>query len=304
MEQLPAIEMHHLRYFVAVAEELSFRKAAKRLHVSSPALSIQIRNLEDLLGFSLFKRNTARVRLTASGEVFLREARKVLQNMHEMVSATREAARREQGSLRIGILEHFSRSFMPKALGIYRKHFPGVDVSFENLYMNKEQWQALEEGRIHIGFAPGYQLPFMEGIEHLLVIDAPICAVMGTQHPLAAKREVTLADVAANPLLMQEPNMQHAEHLLALFRKEKLELKMIPNDSFESCVAMLAVGKGVSLLSKMRFTEQNPGLVLRPIKDAGDEWRLRLHAIWKKEKVPPHVLDFIEALREVGVRYE
>ena len=305
MEQLPPIELRYLRYFVAVAEELNYRQAAKRLHVSAPALSVQIKNLENLIGLRLFERDTTQVRLTPPGEVLLRESRALFRHMDELVHATREAARGERGRLLIGMPGAFSHSFIPEALNLYRKNFPKVDVTLIDLAVNDEQVQAFEDDRIHLGFIYGFHPPQMKDMDELLVIDTPMHAVMSAQDPLAAQKQVTLAQLAARPLLAIEQYKTQTQELVALFRKKKLEPANLKTaSSFNACITMMAAGEGVALLPKMRTLAQNPKLALRPIKDPDPGLRLQVYAVWKKNGAPAQALNFVEQMRKAGVQHD
>jgi DNA-binding transcriptional LysR family regulator len=119
-----AVELRHLRYFVAVAEELSFRKAARRLSVSEAAVSQQVAGLEDELGQKLFNRDSRRVDLTEIGHVFLRGARRTLASAKEAVAQAQEAATGERGRLTVGSIGPLVHAFLPDALAKFREHFP------------------------------------------------------------------------------------------------------------------------------------------------------------------------------------
>jgi DNA-binding transcriptional LysR family regulator len=143
------VELRHLRYFVAVAEALSFRKAARRLSVSAAALSQQVADLENELGLKLLNRNSRRVELTEVGRVFLGGARRTLVSAQEAMSQAQEAARGERGRLAIGSI-HLVHAFLPDALARFRERFPLVEVTVLNMD-NRTQVEALENGRIMLG---------------------------------------------------------------------------------------------------------------------------------------------------------
>ena len=303
MEEPPPFELRYLRYFVAVAEELNYRRAATRLHVSPPALSVQIKNLEDTLGLRLFERDTTRVRLTEPGAVLLREARELFQHVRKALAAAKEAAMGAQGRLRIAIHGMFGENLLPDLLSNYRTASPKVDVTVLDFIGNDAQLIALEEGRVHLAFLVAFQPPQVEGLEHLLTIDTPLRAVMSVKHPLAAKKQVTLTELAARSLLAIQAYETQTRSLQAVFDREKLHArKIIKANTFNSCVAMLASGRGVALLPGLNTLMQNPKLVLRPIKDPPDGLRLQVYAVWKKDGVTPQALNFIELLRQAGVR--
>ena len=123
------MELRNLRYFVAVAEELSFRRAAERLHVSHPALSQQIHGLENKLDLKLFERNSQRVELTEAGRAFLLGGRRVLAAAKEAIAQAQEAAKGERGRLMIGTLGFLTSSFLPVALARFRERRPLVEAT-------------------------------------------------------------------------------------------------------------------------------------------------------------------------------
>jgi LysR family transcriptional regulator, hca operon transcriptional activator len=127
------VELRHLRYFVAVAEALSFRKAASRLSVSEPAVSQQVADLEDELGQKLLYRDSRRVELTEVGRVFLRGARRTLASATEAVAQAGEAAAGERGRLTIGSIDPLVHAFLPDALARFRERFPLVEVTVVNM---------------------------------------------------------------------------------------------------------------------------------------------------------------------------
>ena len=155
--QWRGMELRHLRYFVAVAEDLNFRKAAGRLHISRPALSKQIKDLEDEISVKLLLRDTVSVALTKAGEIFLADAREVLSQAEEAISRAREAQDGNLGSLRIGSVGIIATDFLPKTLKIFNQKYPGVEVAFVEM-LPAEQLDALARGRIDIGFAYGKEV--------------------------------------------------------------------------------------------------------------------------------------------------
>jgi len=144
------MELRHLRYFVAVAEELSFRRAAHRLHVTHPALSQQVHDLENELGLKLFERNSRRVELTEIGRTFLIGARRALAATKEAVTQAQEAAKGDRGRLVIGSIGPLTSSFLPVALARFREQRPLVEVTVLNMN-NRAQVEAVLNGSIMLG---------------------------------------------------------------------------------------------------------------------------------------------------------
>jgi len=148
------MELRHLRYFVAVAEELHFGRASARVHVAQPAVSRQIRALEEEIGLSLFERDRRRVVLTAAGAAFLEEARSLLQHVDRAVITAHRAARGELGSLRIGYVPAVVHTGLPEIVRAFRKRFSRVEVRLQE--MNPAmQVDALLAERIDVGFVRG-----------------------------------------------------------------------------------------------------------------------------------------------------
>jgi len=300
MEQ-PLWELRYLRYFVALAEELNFRKAAERLHVTTPALSVQIKKLEDLLNVRLCERDTVTVRLTIAGEVLLREGRVLLRHAQDVTDVTREAGLGYRGHLRLGIPGHYSHRIIPNALNLYRERYPKVEVTMVDLSLNinEEQFKALEEGRVHVKFAYYFQPPHKKDTGHLLITELPMRVIMSAQHPLAALEEVALEKLTEYPVLAIQQYSQQTQFLVDLLHKKKIEVKDLRmTDSYNACAALLAAGEGVAMLPEMAIMTKNSSLAIRPIKEV-PELTLHVYAIWKKESASPHVLKFVETLREV-----
>ena len=142
-----SVELRHLRYFVAVAEELSFRKAAKRLHIAQPPLGKQIRDLEEEIGTPLFDRSRNHVRLTGAGQVFLAGARETLE----------AAARAIAGAVRIGKFGSFTASFLSQALSIYKDSHPNVSISLFGMDP-QAQLDGLLADQLDLAFVPTLDL--------------------------------------------------------------------------------------------------------------------------------------------------
>src|SRR5271156_5527372 len=145
------IELRHLRYFVAVAEELHFGRAALRLHLAQPPLSQQIRKLEEIVGHPLFLRTTRAVKLTAAGEVFLDRARRTLRTVQQDLTEARSIGRGEVGSLRVGFIGSGMLTPLPAMLGRYRRKNPKADLQLREGF-SAELMQALLDGALDVGF--------------------------------------------------------------------------------------------------------------------------------------------------------
>ncbi len=197
------IELRHLRYFIAVAEELHFGRAARRLHLSQPPLSQQIRRLEELLGYPLFVRTSRAVRLTSAGEVFLERARRTLRKMDEDVEAMRTVGRGEAGTLAVGFIGSGMLTAIPALLGQYRARFPGVNLQLREAYTSGVIG-ALKEGALDVGFLRDGGPT--DGLEVETLFTEPFLAVLPARHPLAKRsRSIDARELATEPFVFFSP---------------------------------------------------------------------------------------------------
>jgi DNA-binding transcriptional LysR family regulator len=175
------MELRHLRYFIAVAEELHFGRAAARVHVAQPAVSRQIRALEEEIGLNLFERDRRIVALTAAGAAFLVEVRSLLRHVEDAVVTAHRAARGELGSLRIGYVPAVVHTGLPEIIRVFRKRFSHVDVRLQE--MNPAmQLEALLAERVDVGFVRG---PIVEpALASKTVLKEPLVAVLPSGHRL------------------------------------------------------------------------------------------------------------------------
>ncbi|HVT74209.1 MAG TPA: LysR substrate-binding domain-containing protein [Lacunisphaera sp.] len=293
------MELRHLRYFTAVAEELNFRRAAARLHLSTPTLSQQIKDLEDELGVQLLERDTTRVRLTVPGELFLRDAREILALAQRATTTAGEAGAGRRGTLRIGNAGPLSHGFMPACLQAFARKYPEVEVVLVEIDLN-EQAAAVKAGTIEIGFT--LRPKDAAGLGRHPVVDAPLRALLGTGHPLARQKVIALADLAGQRLLTigGAKVSSHAELILRVFAGRGLKAPAPkPVNGYEAFLAMVASGQGVSLLHKTPSLGSIETLTTRPLKETGPDLRLQASAIWSAQPVAPIVANFLGVLRTI-----
>lgn len=183
------IEVRHLRYFIAVAEELHFGRAAARLHIAQPPLSQQIRRLEEMLGHALFLRTSREVQLTAAGEELLERARHTLRKMDADVSAVRKIGRGEAGALTVGFIGSGMLTALPKMLGRYRRQYPQVDLQLREFY-TEGLIDSLLNGTVDVGFLrDGGNV---EGLRVEVLLAEPFVVVLPRKHPLAEQKTVAV----------------------------------------------------------------------------------------------------------------
>jgi LysR family hca operon transcriptional activator len=282
-----AVELRHLRYFVAVAEALSFRKAASRLSVSEPAVSQQVADLEDELGQKLFNRDSRRVELTEVGRVFLRGARRTLASATDAVSQAQEAAAGERGRLSIGTIGQLMHAFLPDALARFRERFPLVEVTVVNMD-NRTQLEALENGKIMLGL--GYYGPNLAECESLTATPLLRCsfsiACAGHRWP-SERGKPKLSDFRKDDFLMSATEELNRDYIRLVRTVCQRDAGFEPNflmlgNSFESLLSMVAAGRGVLLLPELLSRQQTIGVsfhALAGLKSKFEMFRIRRKSI-------------------------
>lgn len=195
------MELRHLRYFLAVAEELNLTRAAERLGISQPPLTQQIKALEAELGVALLDRTAYRIELTDAGRIFAAEAARILGEARSAVQAARQAARGVTGRVRVGFTESASfNSLVTSTLRSFRSAYPAVEVSLEE-HPSTELIVALREGRIDAAFVRP-PLPSERGLALELLEKEPLVAAVPSGHPLASRQDVDLASLAAETFIL------------------------------------------------------------------------------------------------------
>ena len=295
------MELRHLRYFLAVAETLSFRRAAERLRVAQPALSKQIRDLEHAIGVRLFDRNTAGVALTDAGAVMLDEVREVLERVEMAAAAAREAAAGRGGRLTIGNVGALSATFLSPALSAFRTRFPGVEVNLRDLGL-PDQLGGLRAGAIQVAFVlhdDARQLP--RDLEAVEVLNARVSVAMGAEHPLAAKSQVSLTELITEQVLCvgeSGRNDLHRLRTMRIFAARNVRHRPLKQvSSFESLVALVAGDHGVALVVPTQSYRGAERIVFRRIKEDGDDLDVRLLAVWRRTGGSQLARNFVEVLR-------
>lgn len=215
MIENPRLELRHLRYFAAVADELHFGRAAARLSVSQPALSVQIRQLEDIAGVRLFERHSRNVALTDAGRVLAEAAPKLMRDADAALIASQQAASGQTGELRVGFGPTLMLSTLAEVVRSYRARFPQVRLDLHEL-PSAEQTEALLSGDLDLGIvrasAPDPRLKAETFVKE------PLLIALNRRHPLASRRRVSVADLASEPWIM------FPHHIAPLLHEQVMQL--------------------------------------------------------------------------------
>jgi DNA-binding transcriptional LysR family regulator len=265
------VELRHLRYFVAVAEELHFGHAASRLHTSQPSLSQQIRNLERELKVDLLTRTKRRVELTLAGKRFLQEARGILVAAERAAGLARETARGEARKFSIGISPETDWLFLGRALRVFAEHVPSVEVLFQNL-SPEDQVEGLREGKIDIGFV-GLPLE-AEGLLTETTGRVRLVAALPAKHPIARKAAVRLEDLSREAYTLWPRHLSPGsyDHLIAIFRRAGFGPPITMEGGLPSTrtiLGMVGAGLTIGLVDPALRQIAAPGVVFRPLEGRG-----------------------------------
>jgi DNA-binding transcriptional LysR family regulator len=254
------VELRHLRYFVAVAEMENVSRAALKLHVSQPALSRQIRDLEDELGFSLLERTAKSVRLTDAGRTFLDNARALLQNADEAVTKARAVASSEPTELHVGYSPTPTAEILPKILRAFQRAMPNVHVKLHD-WSHNAIFDGIRDGRLQLGLiVPPPKASALHEVRYEELFHERVCVAVAPQHPFARRRAIPIAEVAAEPLigLTREDYPNYYDYLSIIFSKVKQKPRVVEeHDSFSAVISAVEAGTGVAIATDFGYSFGN-----------------------------------------------
>lgn len=295
------MELRHLRYFVAVAEELHFGRAADRLHIAQPPLSRQIRDLEREIGAPLFERVPRGVELTAAGRAFLPEARLTLAQAERAGRAAQRAARGETGRLRVGLVEAATYSgILPDVLGFFRLHLPNVGLSlFE---MNSlQQGEAFRDDRIDVGILHNPPADADRWLHVEQVHSDPMVVALSRAHRLARRTRVSLADLAGEPFILfpREVVPVLYDELISRCRAAGFSPRVVQEAiGWQTATGLVAADVGVAFVPQSYARHGDQTIQYRPVTKLDVD--LKLFAAWKRGRQLPVRERFITTLRAVA----
>jgi len=293
------MELRHLRYFVAVAEELNFTRAAGKLRLAQPSLTRQIRNLEEELGVRLFDRARNQVSLTEEGRRFLVDARRLVTLSLESVKAVQKFSRGESVQLNIGYLFKFNFDLLPSTLATFYQTCPAIAVNLFDM-SPAEQLRALEARKIDLGFV-GLRPPATEKNTPALAWECvgrhKVVAVLPVRHPLAKQKRIRLSDL--KPLFfvaMSEETHPGSRHwLTSLCQGAGFTPRVLQDVDLESgLMTFVTEGLGVTLAREQIRNEPHHGVVFRPLATAekAEYW-----IAWNRDNQSNALRQYIEVVK-------
>lgn len=292
------MELRHLRYFVAVAEETHFGRAAERLGIAQPPLSKQMQDLEHELGFSLFDRSKRPVQLTAAGAALLLHARTILEAVEIGVRETRRAGAGHSGRVSIGYPPALAYSGLTEVLRAFRERSPEVAIVVHEM-APAEQTEALKRGDVDVGFirSPLHepQLASENIRSEKLVLALP------ADHRLAVRERIALGAVAREPFVFfpRARGPGFFDFLMGVCRDSGFTPRIVQEAPQIDVLALVAAGFGLSILPDSVREFRRADIVLRPIIGSPTT---ELRLVWRSGDASPAVLRFIETVRRVGVK--
>lgn len=288
------MEFRHLRYFLAVAEELHFTRAAEKLNIGQPPLSQQIQSLESELGVTLFNRTRRRVALTEAGEHLVTQAKEILRMSGELPAELRDIERGKTGELRIGftttglLVDELS---LP--LKTYRRRYPNVKVSLSEMY-SRQQFDALLHQEIDIGYVRLTPETLQDGLNIRLLRRDRLCVVLPDDHPKATAESLTLSDVRNEPFIVYPEKSGAAvpERVRKLCQRAGLTLAVVQEAAeVLTHIGLVAAGVGISVLLRPVDRLRPSGVVFIPLAD--DDAELCMALVTRSEERNMRVLNYI-----------
>ena len=288
------VNLRQVRAFMAVARFGSFTRAAQLLHLSQPALTVQIRQLEDGLGARLFDRNTRSVSLTAVGRELVPAFQRLLQEFDAVVVNAKDLAAKRHGIVRLACLPSFASTILPGIIAGFRRRHPRVSFVLKDAVGRRILGMVRAE---EVDFGIGVAAAEEPGLDTLYLMQDRMHAVFPARHPLARVRKVTLDSLRAHPLVLMDPDSTVRALVDAAFaRTGRLAVPACEATYMSSAIGMVRAGLGVTILpSTAMELRANPRLRSKPIEDPGLTRRI---AIVRKAKrsLSPAAESFIDEL--------
>jgi DNA-binding transcriptional LysR family regulator len=259
------IDIRRLRYFLAVAEELHFGRAAERLNIAQPALSRQIASLEAAIGALLFDRTRSNIHLTAAGEALQPRARDILARVADAARVAKRAAEGKVGVIQVGFVGSASFSILPNILGAFRADHPDVELVLHAMN-TAELREALVDRSIDVAFArPGINDP---EIVNDVIYREPLIIALPEEDRLAEQNQIAIGDLSGHPFVLypRHPRPSFADTILQICRTEGFSPNIAQETmEIQTALSLISVGAGVTLVPEATCEAQLRGVAYRPI---------------------------------------
>ncbi len=288
------MELRHLRYFITVAEELHFGRAAQRLHIAQPPLSQQIRQLEEELGVVLFYRTKRSVQLTDAGNVFLEEAKQVLIQVAQAVQAAQRASRGEIGQLLVSFVSSAAYNVLPKILQVFRVRFPEVNLVLHELTTDK-QLQGLQDGWIDVGFL---RPPIEDDTLSLVTIfQESLVVALPKNHPLSHQKQVSLKSLTKEFFILFPRHLgpKLYDQIVSLCQQAGFSPNVVQEAiQMQTTVSLVAAEIGIALVPASVQNLQRTGVIYKEIQEVTP--KAEIAVIWRSKDQSPVLHQFLSVV--------
>jgi DNA-binding transcriptional LysR family regulator len=296
MQRILKMELRHLQYFVAVAEELHFGRAAQRLNMAQPPLSQQIRHLEEELGVQLFQRTRRHVELTDAGQAFLQEARLTLAQAEHAVKIARQAGRGEIGRLTIGFVGSATYEALPNIIRNFQVRYPNVQLILREL-TTTQQVRALHDKRIHIGLL---RPPINDDDTLVLepLIKEPIILALPENHPLSRQSSLTVEALAHEHFILFPRHLGPGlyDQIIGLCQQAGFSPQVTQEAiQMQTILGLVATGLGIALIPASAQHLRSAGVVYCRLDT---NIYVELAMAWRKDEASPVLQAFLKIIRE------
>jgi DNA-binding transcriptional LysR family regulator len=293
------MELRHLRYFIAVAEELHFSRAAQRLSIAQPPLSQQIKNLEGEVGVQLLRRTRRHVELTEAGQIFLEEARRAVAQAEQAVSAARRASRGEIGRLTLGFVGSATYTVLPHVLRSFRKRYPAVEVTLREL-TTSQQIDALSAGEVDLGIVR--QPPIRENLVSRVLVDEHFVVALSRRHRAARQKSVHVSTLAEDPFILFPRPLATSLHdaVVSACQRAGFSPKIVQEATqIPVMISLVAASLGVAIVPSCAQALKWNNVVYKPLEDP--QPRTNIALVWRKQSESATVAAFVaNAVQAMG----
>ena len=284
------MELRHLHYFIAVAEELHFSRAAERLRISQPPLSQQIRNLEDELGIKLFERTKRQVHLTEAGKVFLERSYLVLAQLEQTIDVTQRIGRGEIGRLEVGFVGSATYTVLPDILIVFREQFPAVELRLHEL-TTAQQIRALHHKQIDIGIVRSAIIE--PGLSVECILQESLILALPETHRLSAQARVSLYTLKDELFILFPAKMGPVfyEQIINICQQAGFHPKVAQEAvQMQTIISLVAAGLGIAFVPASVQNFCRNGVIYRPLQEQTP--KTGLHLAWLQHNSSPTIRAF------------
>jgi DNA-binding transcriptional LysR family regulator len=287
------MDIRQLRYVIAVAEELSFTRAAARLNIAQPPLTMQIKRIEEELGFPLFHRTKRSVQITEAGEVFLEKGRRIINDFESLKEASRRASRGEAGRIVVGFVGSVAFHFFPKVLREYRLAVPGVEIELLEL-QNRPLIDALRNERVDVAFMRPYFQDANIAMEQ--VLEERLIVALPSNHPLANRKMLSIRELKNDPFVTsnRRPAPSIYAFLMSICERAGFQPRVVQAATdIQTVVGLVAAGMGVAIVTDSIKRLGVEGVKYCEFSDVTDSARIVM--AWRKNDRSAVLGKFLES---------